>query len=304
MIRCKLCNNEAELCDSHIIPKFYFKWLKKSSATGLLRSAENPNKPFQDGFKEKLFCKDCEKRFNKLETYFAHTFFHPYINEYLDEYMAETSKVDPIYYDERLLKFIISIQWRILITKKSNYCTNNNEFNSMLTKKIKEWRDYLLEKRKDTGIGKTHMLFLRNLINGSGYLNPNISPQVNSYLLRATDGTTVKSKDNLFLFSKLGPFIFLTFLIPSNIKGFHNTIIRKKNKISPVQKFENQSINNFLFIDRPNQIDACFVFSENQKQKIEKRWLHNKKKSLNSTTFKIAETDKALSERIKNKHDA
>jgi len=291
MKKCLLCNKETELCDSHIIPKFYFRWLKKTSATGLLRVADNPNVPFQDGFKEKLLCKICEKRFNKLETYFANKFFHPYINEYLDEYMAETDKVNPIYYDERLLKFIISIQWRILVTEKSNYITDNDKFNLILKNKISEWKDYLLEKRKDTGMGKTHMLFLRNLINGNGYLDPNISPHINTYLLRTTDGTTVRSKDKLFLFSKFGPFVFLTFLEPSNFKGFHNTLIRKKNKISPVQQLMNTEINQFLFVDRPNQCFAQYEYSEKQKQQINKRWLQNKEKSLNSTTNKVNETD-------------
>ena len=94
MTKCKLCNENKGLCDSHILPKFFFNWLKNTSATKLLRIADNPNKPVQDGVKRKLFCLDCEERLNKLETYFSNTFFHPYINEYLDEYMAETSKTD------------------------------------------------------------------------------------------------------------------------------------------------------------------------------------------------------------------
>jgi len=303
MGQCKLCNNNDNLCDSHILPKFFFKWLKETSATELLRIADNPNKPVQDGIKRKLFCKDCEERFSKLETYFLNTFFHPYINDYLDEFMAETTKVDPIYYDERLLKFIISLQWRILITAKSNYQTNNEKFNVILTKKIEVWRKYLMGDRKDTGIGKTHMLFLRNLINGKGYIHQDISPNINRYLLRASDGTMVKSDKKLFIFSKLGPFTFFTFLLPENIKDYHNTIVRRKGKISPVQKLLNPSINQFLFFDRPKKTDSCFEFSKKQKKKIETRWLANEERSLNSTTFKIAETDRMMSKIKQNSSD-
>lgn len=300
MTYCRLCNNEAELCDSHILPKFFFNWLKETSATKILRCAENPNKPMQDGFKQKLFCKDCEERFSKLETYFANTFFHTYINDYLDEYLAETSKVDSIYYDERLLQFIISLQWRILISDKSNYQTENEKFNSILTKKIEVWREYLLNKRKDTGIGKTHLLFLRNLINGSGYIDDDISPKINMYLLRASDGSMIKSTKRLFIFSKIGPFIFITFLIPENIKDYHNTIVRKKGKISPVQKLLNEHVNQFLFFDRPKAMDSCFSFSEKQKEKIDSRWAKDKVRSLNSTTYKIAETDRIMSKNKRN----
>ncbi len=298
MNRCKLCNNEDHLCDSHIVPKFFFKWLKKTSATNILRIASNPDKPIQDGTKQKLLCRNCEERFSKFETYFANTFFHPYINEYLDEYMEETTKVDDIYYDERLLKFIISLQWRILITENSNYKTNNEEFNAILSKKIDIWREYLLGTRKDTGIGKTHMLFLRNLISGRGNIQQDLSPNINRYLLRSSDGTLVKSEKQLFLFAKLGPFTFLTFLVPQNIKGFHNTIIRRKGKISPVQKLLNPSINQFLFIDRPKETDSCLEFSEKQKKKIEDRWFKDKEKSMNSTTFKISETDRIMGKKF------
>ena len=59
----------------------------------MLRFGDNPNKPVQDGFKQKLLCSECEGRFSKFETYFANNFFYPYINDYLDEYMAETKKM-------------------------------------------------------------------------------------------------------------------------------------------------------------------------------------------------------------------
>ena len=43
---CKLCEKLATLEDSHILPKFCGRWLKTTSATGILRNAVNPNIPF------------------------------------------------------------------------------------------------------------------------------------------------------------------------------------------------------------------------------------------------------------------
>ena len=48
---CKLCEKKAKLEESHIVPKLIFRWLKKTSATGLLRKGADINKPVQDGLK-------------------------------------------------------------------------------------------------------------------------------------------------------------------------------------------------------------------------------------------------------------
>ena len=41
---CALCHESKELKESHFIPKFVGKWLKKTSATGYLRNVDNINK--------------------------------------------------------------------------------------------------------------------------------------------------------------------------------------------------------------------------------------------------------------------
>ena len=41
--KCKLCEQETSLQESHIIPKFIYSYLKDTSPTGKLREAENIN---------------------------------------------------------------------------------------------------------------------------------------------------------------------------------------------------------------------------------------------------------------------
>jgi hypothetical protein len=41
---CALCQDETNLKESHLIPKFVGKWLKRTSATGYLRDIDNINK--------------------------------------------------------------------------------------------------------------------------------------------------------------------------------------------------------------------------------------------------------------------
>lgn len=40
----KLCHNESELQESHFIPKFVGKWVKKTSITGYLRESNEVHK--------------------------------------------------------------------------------------------------------------------------------------------------------------------------------------------------------------------------------------------------------------------
>jgi len=94
---CKLCG-KGKPVDSHIIPGFIFRWLKKSG-TGRLRSIEDINIPKQDGRVIKLLCSNCEGLFNTAETYFANNIFQPVVQSSVVEFQ----------YDHRLRYFLISL---------------------------------------------------------------------------------------------------------------------------------------------------------------------------------------------------
>lgn len=68
---CRLCKQECELKDSHIVPKFFYNLIKKNSPTGRFRTTDNPNIPYQYGKKLPFLCGDCEEKFSKYETYFS-----------------------------------------------------------------------------------------------------------------------------------------------------------------------------------------------------------------------------------------
>src|SRR5689334_12061905 len=102
MDKCNLCNEERDLRESHIIPKFIFKWLK-DTGTGYLRSSNNLNQRVQDGTKEPFLCSECEERFSKAETYFAQKVFKPIVNN-----------ATSFEYSDNFFYAIISILWRLL----------------------------------------------------------------------------------------------------------------------------------------------------------------------------------------------
>lgn len=58
---CKLCQNDTYLCESHIIPKTFFKGVYGKKHRVVPISLGNHGlKLVQDGDREKLLCKKCE----------------------------------------------------------------------------------------------------------------------------------------------------------------------------------------------------------------------------------------------------
>jgi len=70
-MHCRLCNREAELRNSHIVPEFLYKPMYDDKHRFLLISSD-PNRReefIQKGLREKLLCHQCEQRFSVWENY-------------------------------------------------------------------------------------------------------------------------------------------------------------------------------------------------------------------------------------------
>lgn len=75
-MRCRLCQNKAPLQHSHVIPEFCFKPVYDSKHRAILYTLNASTQGFiQKGFREYLFCAQCEALFSRLETYFANEWF-------------------------------------------------------------------------------------------------------------------------------------------------------------------------------------------------------------------------------------
>ncbi|MBI5805811.1 hypothetical protein HZA73_07175 [candidate division TA06 bacterium] len=304
MNTCALCLNPALLSNSHLIPSFVFRWIKDTSATGYLRLLENPNIRRQDGLKDYLLCQQCESIFNKYETPFASNIFYPYVNNALSPEGIGVGKPVSFKYDNWLLYFAISLQWRHLVTsklRKEDY--DNVEFYKTIEEYIDIWRDFLIGNRFDTGDCETHIIFLQNLIAGKGYLPPNINERINSYLIRAVDATIVTSKKKLGIYTKIGPIVFFTSLIPNKLKLLPNSKIHMKGNISTAQNLYNKDVTSFIFVDRPNDISSKIQYSQKQQDKIEEEFMKNPDKTANSMTFKVLETDLLLRKHLSDKNN-
>ena len=141
---CALCQEAKELKKSHIIPRFIAKWIKKTSETGKFRDLDY--KRIQDSVKSYLLCEECENKISIYEQYFAEKIFHPTIN-------STSSDVE---YDIKLLKFIVSISWRVLKFVLYNKEQNSEEIIPDLIKIEQNWRFFLEDRRKE--VSTSHYL--------------------------------------------------------------------------------------------------------------------------------------------------
>src|SRR4051812_9280912 len=68
---CRLCRREIPLCDSHIIPEFFYSTLYDDNHRfiGISTNPEKAECYFQKGLREKVLCKDCECKFSVHENY-------------------------------------------------------------------------------------------------------------------------------------------------------------------------------------------------------------------------------------------
>jgi hypothetical protein len=189
--KCKLCERETRVVQSHIIPAFAMRWLKDTSGTGRLRQAINPNVPRQDMTRVRLLCKDCEGRFSGWETNFAERIFLP----------ARGGGAFAFRYGEWLLRFAVSIAWRVAAVEIELLRSVKPSLADKVGAALGIWRSYLLSERHDAGAYEHHIFILDYITGATG--RTLIPPKTHFYLLRGVDATLVYSSGIVYVYAKL-----------------------------------------------------------------------------------------------------
>jgi hypothetical protein len=274
--KCKLCGNKDKLKESHIIPKFVYKWMKETGS-GYIRTAINPNIRYQDGSKKYLLCQDCESRFSNAETYFSKTIFYPYLNEGKQKFS----------YDKRLMYFLVSVLWRILVNDLPGCKKENYPFIKQLTQAEEDWRKFLLEQGNLLAFSEIH-LFLTNLLIDKELPVVNL----NRYLTRTIDATEVSNQECCELYAKFSRFIIFGFVTPYDKSKWINTrIINGDGRLATPQEIRDESIGAFL-IDRARlAFEPLQKISKKQQEVINEYFVKNAQKILNSDFGKALGAD-------------
>lgn len=193
---CKLCGCNRKLSDSHLIPKFIFRWLKETG-TGRLRNVYNIDKRIEDGIKQPFLCERCEEILRNDEDYFSRYIFYPVVNDNMSTFN----------YDKKLFRFVISVFWRIL-TEGSIIPDYTDEFTlQKFDEAKKEWAEFLLNNASTIKYNTLQMIIGGDLFHSED--NDNIPKGDIIYFARAVDSAILSNTSKCYLYLKIPRFIFL-----------------------------------------------------------------------------------------------
>jgi hypothetical protein len=260
-MECELHKEESKLCESHIIPKFVYKWMK-NTGTGRMRQVNTINKPIYDGIKKHMLCKQCEDRFSKHEKVFYERVFDPYLAD-------KNFKVEN---DNSLKYFIISVLWRVLKLFKDDGTKYN--FPKELKEAEHEWRNFLHNGETIENYKNIHLILLDESYCGT--------LESELYFLRSVDIEIAQSDEFCFIYAK-----FSRFMLVGEISGFlegdfSNTNIDRETEFYNA----NQMIYDLIeyFQSRMNNMRGYYSLSENQQRKNDE-YFKTKMKSLEGSEY-------------------
>jgi hypothetical protein len=283
---CYLCQVEADLQNSHIIPAFVIRWLRESSGNGHIRLGVNPNQRIQDGVKRYWLCAQCEGRLNIFETTFATNLFYPYLEE-PGRYF---------HYSSWLIHFCSSLSWRVLRFYLDEGQLKNWPAEALVHVNTAEqtWRELLLGKRPHPGAFQQHLLPLERLESATGELPPNI----NRYFMRAIDMDVCrKGKDYkaIYTYAKLGRFIILGFVHEPNPQDWHGTMVHvNKGIVSPKKYVLPRSFLEYLKGKAQRMADLLADVSPRQQGKIDTAFQQNIDRYVGSDEFEAMMADLSM----------
>ena len=245
-MNCELHNDEAELCESHIIPKFVYKWMKETGP-GRFRQLGKFNNPLQDGIKKYMLCKDCEDKFSKYEKWFKEKVFYPYLEN--NRFVVKN--------ENELKFFVVSVLWRILKILKDD--GNSYNFKPNLDKAELEWRNYLLHETSISIYNNFHLFLI-----DSEYW---IDEKSDLYFSRVVDIDIVQNKKKCFVYAKFSSFMLIGEIIGFNENSFKHSNLAIEDEFSSNNQMINEEVIFRFLTERVELIKGFEDLSETQKEK-------------------------------------
>lgn len=277
--RCALCNKEADLKESHVIPKFVFNWLKETG--GALREQNSPNVRVQDGLKLQLLCCECEELFSEWEKQFSENIFLPF---------HQDKNIVALAYKDWALKFAVSISWRVLYY---NYRLHNlDHFSDSQKSKALEaldvWRAFLLGTLPNPGQFEQHIVVVDVI---ESYSGPKISPYLNRYLSRSIHADTVCSNKSAMVYTKMGRLALFGF-IQENQNHWKGTKIHLHSGFVGANKVRiPENVAEYWNYKADEVANRFSTISQKQKQKIHQAIVNNADKLVTSDVFRAIRHD-------------
>jgi hypothetical protein len=260
---CAFCGEHKSLRDSHVLPAFVYRWLRGRSGTGYIRNSENANRRVQDGLKFPWLCGDCEGQFNRYETPFATKVFHPW-------HSAECR----IAYEEWLLKFCVSVSWRVLkfargLNKNAPY---SDEQRTLMDNAEVRWRAFLKDEVPHPANFEQHLLIF-DIVESTSVSD--LPTNFNRFMTGAVTLDIVGSERSVMTFAKLGRFMIFG-IIQKGPNQWDGTKVHVKHGLLKPDKFTIPAGMLDLFKEKAENVATTMSnISRVQRAKIDKHILDN-----------------------------
>jgi hypothetical protein len=293
--KCKLCHHNKELKESHVIPSFVGKWLKKTSATGYLTAVdtEGSSERSQDLYKTQLLCNECEGIISQHERYFATNIFYPFKN----------GSLDSININEHISKFAVSVSLRVLWLLQDTSDPLANKWGHILTNLEQEWRQYLFSSADFVkGSNSHHILFSNEYLLAYGLKS---APNLILNLLRTSVFYIYEKFGKAYIFSNLAGIQIISMIAPSNLPTSIGTQIYPKQTLggqSPPSIGWGGYFQNIM--EFSNEVDEVRNgLPTNQKEMIERAVAKDPKRAINSEDAKLIFQQQELLKKLKTESD-
>jgi hypothetical protein len=276
---CALCQSKAELRLSHIVSSFFGAYLKETSATGHLRSADTPNLRVQDLRKERLLCDACEERLSVWEGEYKEKAFK----------LLQDDNFRGLEYGAWLLPFLVSISWRVLAAEQKELITRRPKFRGVVERTLQNWRLFLLGERSQPQ--SEHHLFVFAGIPQS--MPPDSHERSLDYVYRAVDATTAVGNRGIFVYTKALRSLIFSPIVPSTPSGWENTRVHAgQGRLVSPQKIAMRGFGAFF----NSRIELAFgrPLSGKQLTKIEEAMVQNPDRALASESYKVRVASRKL----------
>jgi hypothetical protein len=235
----------------------------------------------QDGLKPKLLCEICEQRFAAWERLFAETIFIP----------LHGGTQNDFEYGPWLLKFAVSVSWRVLTLFKLIGGLEGfpPEIVRAADTALIWWREVLLDQRPHPGPHEQHLLPLDMI---SETTIPNLPPNINRYLCRATDMYVAHTTESAIVYAKMGRVALFSFIKMPKPRTWQGTKIHVNyGRISPTRCYLPGNILDFLIGQAQKMANLCQEMSPRQREVINGALLRNPDRVANSDFFRAMEQD-------------
>jgi hypothetical protein len=229
--RCAFCRGDGPLKDSHLIPKFVYRFMRRTSP-GLIRMVDSPNQLHQDGLTLPLLCGDCEGLFSTWESPFAREIFLP-----LHENKIEG--VPMFSYGPWALKFAASVSWRTLqlhrIKSEGGHLRHLSPDQDALLRRAEEvWVRFMNGDLPHPGEFEQHIYPLDTLESGPVARLP---PVINRYLLRSVDTDVIAAPDTVFVYTKMLRLMVIGFVQIPDLRDWHGGKLHVRKGILGTRRY-------------------------------------------------------------------